>query len=152
MTSLLLTKADGVVVEFPLAELAQALAHLVAGGVTRCQGHSGVTLLSVGGTGLLLVDTSWYIGRRLTETYTVVSEASFPHGVAFQQASSMFTLAQALAGAGFAGAFTDLAQVYMATYTPAGGAQTYLAPSPLVEDEGVFQTRPAKIRRLASST
>ena len=56
--SLLLTKHDGTVVEFPLAELAQALAHLVAGGVTRCQGQSGVTLISAGGTGLLLVDTS----------------------------------------------------------------------------------------------
>jgi hypothetical protein len=95
--SLLLTKHDGTVVEFPVAELAQTLAHLVAGGNTRCQGQSGVTLLSAGGTGLLLVDTAWHIGRRLVETYTVVSEASFPHGIAFQQNPSMFTLAQALA-------------------------------------------------------
>ena len=148
--SLLLTKHDGTVVEFPLAELAQTLAHLVAGGNTRCQGQSGVTLLSAGGTGLLLVDTSWHIGRRLVETYTVVSEASFPFGVAFQQGSAMYTLAQALAGAGFAGAVDSLASVYMAQYTTTGGALTYLAPSNLVLDEGSFQTRPAKIRRLSA--
>ena len=149
MTSLLLTKHDGTIVEFPLAELAQTLAHLVAGGNTRCQGQSGVTLLSAGGTGLLLVDTSWHIGRRLVETYTVVSEASFPFGVAFQQGSSMFTLAQALAGAGYASAVTDLASVYMAQYTTTGGALTYMdGSSNLVLDEGSFQTRPAKIRRL----
>jgi hypothetical protein len=130
MTSLLLTKHDGTIVEFPVAELAQTLAHLVAGGNTRCQGQSGVTLLSAGGTGLLLVDTSWHIGRRLVETYTVVSEASFPFGVAFQQGSSMFTLSQALAGAGHVtGAITDLAQVYMAQYTTTGGALTYVAAS-----------------------
>jgi hypothetical protein len=152
MTSILLTKHDGTIVEFPVAELAQALAHRVAGGNTRCQGQSGVTLLSAGGTGLLLVDTSWHIGRRLVETYTVVSEASFPYGVAFQQGGSMFTLAQALAGAGYAGAVTDLASVFMAQYTTTGGALTYIAPSNLVLDEGSFQTRPAKIRRIAADT
>jgi hypothetical protein len=94
------------------------------------------------------VDTSWHIGRRLVETYTVVSKASFPFGVAFQQGSSMFTLAQALAGSGYAGAVDELASVYMAQYTTSGGPLTYLAPSNLVLDEGSFQTRPAKIRRL----
>jgi hypothetical protein len=149
MTSFLLTKHDGTIVEFPVAELAQMLAHLVAVGNTRCQGRSGVTLLSAGGMGLLLVDTSWHIGRRLVETYTVVSEASFPFGVVLQQGSSMFTLSQALAGAGHVtGAITDLAQVYMAQYTTKGGALTYVAASSMVLDEGSFQTRTAKIRRL----
>jgi hypothetical protein len=153
MTSLLLTKHDGTIVEFPTAELAQTLAHLVACGSTRCQGQSGVTLLSAGGTGLLLVDTSWHIGRRLVETYTVVSEASFPFGVAFQKVGSMFTLSQALAGAGHAtGTVTDLAQVYMAHYSTTGGALTYVAASNLVLDEGSFQRRPAKIRRLLADT
>jgi hypothetical protein len=146
--SLLLSKHDGTIVEFPTAELAQALAHLVAGGNTRCQGQSGVTLISAGGTGLLLVDTSWHIGRRLVETFTVVSEASFPFGVAFQQGSSMFTLSQALAGSGYAGTVDDLESVFMAQYSSSGGPLTYLAPSNLVLDEGSFQTRPAKIRRL----
>jgi hypothetical protein len=72
--------------------------------------------------------------------------------VAFQQGSSQFTLSQALAGAGYAGAVDTLASVYMAQYSPSGGPLTYLAPSNLVEDEGLFQTRPAKIRRLASSS
>jgi hypothetical protein len=37
--SLLLTKHDGTIVEFPVAELALTLAHLVAGGNMRCQGQ-----------------------------------------------------------------------------------------------------------------
>ncbi len=114
---MLFTKHSGVTVEFSDVELAQALSRLEAGNTRYCLGHDDVALVNTGG-GLLLIDASWQIGRRLLEQYLIGSDSTFPFQIAFSLNSQSYTLAQALSGVGYVGhpVVTELSQVYMARY------------------------------------
>ena len=115
-TEMLFTKHSGVVVEFGDVELAQALSRLEAGNTRFCTARDDVVFVNTGG-GLLLLDSSWHIARRLLEMYVVTANSTFPFQISFVLNSASFSLAQALAGAGHVGpTITELGQVYMAKY------------------------------------
>ncbi len=113
---MLFTKHSGVVVEFGDVELAQALARLEAGNTRYCVARDDVVFVNTGG-GLLLLDSSWHIARRLLEMYVVTANTTFQFQISFVLNSASFNWAQALAGAGHVGpTITELGQVYMAKY------------------------------------
>ncbi len=112
---MLFTKHSGVTVDFSDAELAQALTRLEAGNTRFCAARDDVVFVNTGG-GLLLMDGSWHISRKLLEMYIVGVNSTFPFQLSFMLNSASFTLAQALAGAGYVGAITALEDLYMAKY------------------------------------
>ncbi len=96
---MLFTKHSGVVVDFSDVELAQGLSRLEAGNTRFCAARDDVVFVNTGG-GLLLVDASWHIARRLLEMYVVATNSTFPFQISFVLNSTSFSLSQALLGAG----------------------------------------------------
>jgi hypothetical protein len=114
---MLFTKHSGVIVDFSDLELAQALSRLEAGNTRFCAARDDVLFVNTGG-GLLLLDVSWHILRRLSEMYIVAVNSTFPFQISFMLNSASFTLTQALAGAGYVRSpiIDQLEQVFMAKY------------------------------------
>ena len=103
--------------DFSDVELAQALSRLEAGNTRFCAARDDVVFVNTGG-GLLLMDGSWHIARKLLEMYVVSTNGTFPFQISFMLNSVSFNLASALAGAGFvrSSIVEELGQVFMAKY------------------------------------
>ena len=114
---MLFTKHSGVTVVFNDVKLAQARARLAAGNTRFCAARDDVVFVNTGG-GLLLMDGSWHIARKLLEMCVVSTNGTFPFQISFMSNSVSFTLGQALAGAGFVRSpiVEELGQVFMAKY------------------------------------
>ena len=139
---MLFTKHSGVVVDFSDVELAQGLSRLEAGNTRFCAARDDVVFVNTGG-GLLLVDASWHIARRLLEMYVVATNSTFPFQISFVLNSTSFSLSQALLGAGHVTpTITALEQVYMAKYggsafVGADGAQGHQGDPGEIGQQGI---------------
>ena len=113
---MIFTKQNGIVVEFTDVELTQTLLRLEASNLRFCVGRDDVAFVNTGGS-LLLLDSSWQIGRKLLESYLIGSDPTFPFTISFSLGSAAYTLGQALAGVGYVGpAITELSQVFMVQF------------------------------------
>ena len=146
-----LTLHSGQQVQFADVELAQILIRLQAQNQSYCLGEHDTAQIRVGG-GLLVVDVAWTVGRRLVEGYQIGSDSTFPFGIKFTLGQAVHTLYQALAGSGYVGfQQPTLAQVYMGLFT-LESAGNYVEPGQLVQDGGVVEVSPAKLKTLVAGS
>ena len=145
-----LTRKNGSLLSFSAEELGQALAAMRLVGQARAYRASQEICFLNASQGLVIIDISWMVGLRLSETFEARPAPANPFGIAFWADDLLRDVNAALLASGFIGGIplTNLAEAHLA-YWEIGGEGSYLLSSNLVKFVGVFGQEPAILRTLA---
>ena len=146
--STVLARGDGSSTTYLNTELSAILVGLEASNNLQVE-QSGVALRRLSANRLLLHDVNTTLGRKLLEIFSVVYDVTFTYGLRWSSSNVDYSTQGAVSSAGHGGTTViNLASIHAATFF-VSFPDTYILPSQLVKNTGVFATRAADLKDIA---
>ena len=146
--STLLARGDGSSTTYLNTELSAILVGLEASNNLHVE-QSGVAFRRLSANRPLLHDVNSTLGRKLLETFSVVYDVTFTYGLRWSSSNVDYSTQGAVSAAGHGGTTViNLASIHASTFFILF-PDTYILPSQLVKNTGVFATTAADLKDLA---
>ena len=146
--STVLARSDGSSTTYLNTELSAILVGLEASNNLHVE-QSGVAFRRLSANRLLLHDVNSTLGRKLLETFSVVYDVTFTYGLRWSSNNVDMSTQAAVSAAGHGGTTViNLASIHATTFF-VSFPDTYILPSQLVKNTGVFATTAANLKDLA---